>query len=995
MTSIERTAYPYLTTHKIISHKTLEACYILNEQERAYINQHIRGDRLQFNFAIQLKTFQSIHYFIPINDVPTSILTHIRKQLGFHHKLQPFYEHQKTLLRHRENIRQYMNVASWSTQGQHSPQRIAMQAAAEASQTMNNPADIMNVVIEYLIEKRIELPAFATLDRLVCHVRAKVNQTIFKNVLHQLQTNQLIETLDKLLIVEKEETYSAYQKLKTPPKAPTVTNFKNQVKHHDWLMGLGQFEPYLLTLPKVKLKQFAGEAKSLDVNNLKDLSAAKKYTLIACLLYQAQQIVKDSLCTFVCKTLFYSHKQAKRKLVKLKENIQDETKAVAQMMLDSTTDYKEKPRHTKAFASKFKKRIDTKGGTDNVISMCQKIIAYHSKNHLPFLWDYFKGKRSALFDFIHSIQVNSSTHHQSILKALMFLKDQRFCRADHLILTPDVDVSFISGKWKKVVFVDEKEKIVNRRYLELCLFSTLANELRSGDMFIHGADAYSDYRQHLSSLAECEPLMEDYLSRLNIPHKEDDAVTFLQNKLLEKARMVDELYPNLPDFEIDADGTPMLKKTPTAKPSKHTTKMVEKIHHSMPERSLLDVLCLTHHLTGWAHEFGHISGADTKLENPIERYILNVFCQGTAMGSSQGAKHIKNVTVSPRMLSWINRRHVTPKTLDKAKNRIINQSKIYHLTTAWGDGSRCAADGTLQNIYEDNLLAEAHFRYKAKGGIAYNHIADTYVALFSTFMPCGLWEAVEIIEGLLKNDSDIQPRIVHADTQGQSTVVFGISYLLGITLMPRIRNWKDLIFYRPNSEKYKNIDALFRGEIDWDIIRTHWKDMMQVILSVHQGKISTSFLLRKLTNYSRKNRLFIAFQELGRVIRTLFLLDYISNPKLREVITASTNKVESYNAFTDWIAFGARVLVASNDPDEMEKAIKYNAFIANCMILHNIIDYSYVVYQLQQQGYNITKEDLAHISPYATAHFKRFGDYFIDLQVMPEHTEMIQNARLF
>jgi hypothetical protein len=209
-------------------------------------------------------------------------------------------------------------------------------------------------------------------------VRAKVNQTIFKNVLHQLQTNQLIATLEKLLIVEKEETYSVYQKLKTPPKSPTVTNFRNQVKHHDWLMSLGQIGPYLIGIPKVKLKQFAEEAKSLDVNNIKDLSEAKKYTLIACLLYQAQQTVKDSLGTFVCKTLFSAHKHAKRKLIKLKENIQAETKAVAQMMLDSTTDYKEKPRHTKAFASKFKKRIDTKGGTDNVISMCKKIIAYHS-----------------------------------------------------------------------------------------------------------------------------------------------------------------------------------------------------------------------------------------------------------------------------------------------------------------------------------------------------------------------------------------------------------------------------------------------------------------------------------------------------------------------------------------------------------------------------------------------------------------------------------------
>src|SRR5262249_32675284 len=158
---------------------------------------------------------------------------------------------------------------------------------------------------------------------------------------------------------------------------------------------------------------------------------------------------------------------------------------------------------------------------------------------------------------------------------------------------------FIVGKWKKVVFIDEKEKIVNRRYLELCLFSTLANELRSGDVFIQGADAYSDYRQNLSPLEECESLMEDYLARLNMPYQADDVVTFFQNKLIEKGRAVDELYPNLADFEIDPGGEPMLKKTPTVKPSKHTRQMVEKIHHHMPERSLLDVLCLTHHLTGW------------------------------------------------------------------------------------------------------------------------------------------------------------------------------------------------------------------------------------------------------------------------------------------------------------------------------------------------------------------------------------------------------------
>lgn len=63
-----------------------------------------------------------------------------------------------------------------------------------------------------------------------------------------------------------------------------------------------------------------------------------------------------------------------------------------------------------------------------------------------------------------------------------------------------------------------------------------------------------------------------------------------------------------------------------------------------------------------------------------------------------------------------------------------------------------------------------------------------------------VWEAVYIIEGLLQNKSDIQPDTVHADTQGQSAPVFALAYLLGFKLMPRIRNWHDLVFFRPTRE---------------------------------------------------------------------------------------------------------------------------------------------------------------------------------------------------
>lgn len=215
--------------------------------------------------------------------------------------------------------------------------------------------------------------------------------------------------------------------------------------------------------------------------------------------------------------------------------------------------------------------------------------------------------------------------------------------------------------------------------------------------------------------------------------------------------------------------------------------------------------------------------------------------------------------------------------------------------------------------------------------------------------------------------------------------------------MPRIRNWKDLKLYRVDKKTtYVNIDSMFcDAEIDWDFLETHWQELMQVIISVKLGKVSSTFILSKLNSYNNQNRLYKAFQELGKVIRTLFLLDYVSNKELRQTITATTNKVESYHKLEDWIRFGSKYLVASNDPDEMEKAIKHNDLIANCIMLQNVIDMTDVCHALIQEGHTITEQDISHMSPYMTEHLKRFGEYVLDLNLRPANLNITREKFLF
>lgn len=89
---------------------------------------------------------------------------------------------------------------------------------------------------------------------------------------------------------------------------------------------------------------------------------------------------------------------------------------------------------------------------------------------------------------------------------------------------------------------------------------------------------------------------------------------------------------------------------------------------------------------------------------------------------------------------------------------------MFQLPRYWGDTKRAAADGTQWNLYENNLLSERHIRHGGYAGVAYYHVSDAYIALFSHFIPCDAWEAIYILDGLTKNKSDIQPEILHGDT---------------------------------------------------------------------------------------------------------------------------------------------------------------------------------------------------------------------------------------
>ena len=110
---------------------------------------------------LQLKTFQQLGYFPNIHAIPKTIVRTIRQALGTPRAVKLGYQHADTKYRHRRLIRELLGI----DENNKSRDQLIMQLAEEAAQTMNDPANIINVILEALVKERYELPAFSAIDR--------------------------------------------------------------------------------------------------------------------------------------------------------------------------------------------------------------------------------------------------------------------------------------------------------------------------------------------------------------------------------------------------------------------------------------------------------------------------------------------------------------------------------------------------------------------------------------------------------------------------------------------------------------------------------------------------------------------------------------------------------------------------------------------------------------------------------------------------------------
>jgi hypothetical protein len=849
VTSIERTAYPRFK--RLITAHELHLFFSPTRGELEWAAGATDGDEHLLALLLMLKSYQRMGCFPAVENVPEMVVDFVRRAVELPEGTLPVYRAERTAKHHRGLVRKQVGVKY----DQAKARGIAEQSIRKEAAAKNRPADLINIALEKVVEAGLELPGFSTFDKMASKIRTEVNASIRAGIHDRMSPAQRAGLL-RLLEERDSDGTTLFNRLKKPAQGPTWSHFKNLTKRLEWVDDLGDTGVWMDGVASGKITDFAGEADAADASELRDFVPVKRIALVASLMHKARMRVRDDLATMFCKRVATKIKKARAELeeIRLAEReivealignyrtvlkhidaggpVQEALEKAAAMTAEARQALQglDEEASVDELATRLEGRVSPAvlalvqaggfgavtqavegfGGFDKQYEQIEKVSAHHGNFWEVLLYGQIGRDRAVMFDLAEKLEFTATSEDRRVLDALAHAQRHQSARGEYITAFDEkgtvVDLSFATQNWRKAVLDKPRTGQFVRKHFEAMVFTALAEELRTGDVAVVGSEEYADWSEQLLAWEAVQENLGAYLVEVGLCEQDEtaefDAKLFrrqLEDKLRNAAAAADAGYPDNEGLFIDPEtGIPSLKAHRSEGQRPSAKRLEQEVKARMPERSLMGIVARTAYWVEWWRRFGPPSGNDPKLTDPLGRYVIVTFVKGTNMGPYEAARHIPGV--SGHELSYVANRHFSIVLLNEAVADLVNAHARLDISQAWGDGTAVAADGTHMDTYLDNLLSETSVRYGKSGGIAYHHISDTYIALFTHFIPCGVWEAVYIIEGLLKNTSEVKPTTVHADTQGQSFPVFALAHLLGFDLMPRIRNWKELTFYRPSKQ---------------------------------------------------------------------------------------------------------------------------------------------------------------------------------------------------
>jgi TnpA family transposase len=879
-----------------------------------------RNDENRLGFALLLKFFQIEGRFPDSKtEIPRKCAAFVAEQIDIpvsvFLKYFDYSTDNKTVKNQRAQIRAYTGFRECTVDDS---KKITKWLRNNILPQGNTEEQIRLAVYKRFIELRLEPPERARIDRLVKSAIASHDKLVLQKIMDKIP-KAAIPRLEALLINKDEEPPdSEVLNMSDLREEPGKANVKNIIREMDKLECLRDIrlpKNLLAGLSTNMLTLYKQRVATEPLREIRRHPNFKKYSQLAIYCQLRAEEVTDTLVQMLFQITHGVDKRSENRIVK--EYVADirRVRGKPELLFRIANAALDNPDGTvrdvifpvvgeqtlKDLIAEFK----SSGSyfTQQVLAKATASYKHHYQRIFPRILRVldFKSKAPALKPLMKAIKILST-------------KDQ----LDDKDLAKLPIEGVIDNEDKELVYnIDETgKKSVDEGKYRVFMLRRLDKRTKTKESFVPGAKKFRDPDDDLP--ADFENKRAQYYADLDIPTNPDDWINGLQGKMVEALTELNATIKTNDKVKITSAGKIKLTPLKPQLPPVNLEKLGDELEQRWPQTTILDVFKEAELRIGFTDEFSSVATREVLDRETIrKRLVLALHAIGTNAGLKRARADQKYAD-----LKYIMRRFVTRDAVRTAIRRVVNEIFKVRQVHIWGEGTTsCAADSKKFGSWDQNLMTEWHSRYGGRGVMIYWHVEKNSTCIYSQLKRCSSSEVEAMIEGVLQHCTAMSVDKTYVDSHGQSEVAFAFSFLLGFQLLPRLKGIRREKLNSPGPRKasdYPNLQPIMDKAINWQLIKEQYDEMVKCAVAIKTRTADAEAILRRFTNDNLSHPTYKAFIELGRVLKTIFLCQYLGSEALRREVHEGLNVIENWNSVNGFIHFGQNGKILSNNIEDQE-----------------------------------------------------------------------------
>jgi TnpA family transposase len=834
------------------------------------------------------------------------------------------------------------------------------------------PRYVFDECIAYFGQNRIALAGYTTLQDTISIVLTNERNRIENVLLKNLSLNTQA-TLLKLL--ESNNTFTDLAKLKKMAKDFSTSQITQELKTHKIIRALYPEIKLLISeleLSPKNLEYYASLVKHKSVYKLRRHADSQTILYLVCYLYFRYRETNDNLVSafmFLVRKLSESAKSyAKQRVVEDIDIVRTKLKSAGSLLkyfidVDMDDDLSFGEVRKKAFKLLPAESI--------------RLLSNHLDNNdfdsRQYEWQFIDKQSSKVKKLIRSIFMAIDVEFIHLKEELaeqyqithLEMTEFKTIKTINLDLVPKSDRLYMEG--------DNTKNTAYR--FEYFLYRKAEQLFHSNALTVKES---VNNRRLVSDLIQPKEWAnkEDIIKKTGL----DKLATSINHTLDSKHQQLEQKLKEVSNHIFSGDNKyveflPGKNELKWSIPNRRWQQSIENpLYNQIQHMGIVELMSFVNHKTGFLNAFTHISANKEKVPVNNEDLIACILANGTNYGL------YKMANISDRSmgkLRSVDDSYIRFETLDKSNDLVSNAIAAlpifgyYHIDDKQLFSS---IDGQKFECRINTFKARYSSKYFSKGkGVSALTLVSNHVPVSTQVIGANEYEGHFAFDLLYNNSSTIQPNTLSTDNHGTNNVNFAILDFFGYTFAPRYAKMKRIFFdlFDVSEEDGGNIQL--KKDINHSLISEEWDEIQHIICSLSRKTTTQSTIIRKLSN--GKSRTLAALHEYDRLIKCIYVLEYVDNSTLRHYVQQALNRGEAYHQLKRAITSVNGNKFRGGNDYQVSQWNNCARLISNCIIYYNSALLSAFLQIHEKNGRQDIVDIISRLSPVAWQHINLNGEY--------------------